>query len=60
MVDLLSPPENIGVAAKQLSIQDDSRGGVAVKNLSMHVCDTEEDALNQLFEGEINRSYAAH
>jgi len=60
MVDLLAPPENIGVAAKQLSITDDSRGGVAVKNLSMHICDSEEDALNQLFEGEINRTYAAH
>lgn len=36
------------------------RGGVAVKNMSMHVCESEEDALNQLFEGEINRTYAAH
>ena len=26
----------------------------------MHVCDSEEDALNMLFEGEMNRSYAAH
>lgn len=26
----------------------------------MHECDTEEDALEQLFEGETNRSYAAH
>jgi len=26
----------------------------------MHVCETEEDALNQLFEGEINRTYASH
>ena len=26
----------------------------------MHVCASEEDALNCLFEGEINRSYAAH
>lgn len=60
MVDLLAPPESIGDKAKQLSIQDDSRGGVAVKNLSMHVCDLEEDALNMLFEGEINRKYAAH
>jgi len=60
MIDLLAPPENIGVQAKQLSIQDDSRGGVAVKNLSLHVCDSEEDALSQLFEGEINRTYAAH
>jgi len=46
MVDLLAPPENIGVKVAMLSIQDDSRGGVAVKNLQMHVCDTDEDALN--------------
>ena len=26
----------------------------------MHVCDFEEDALNCLFEGELNRNYAAH
>ena len=39
---------------------EDSRGGVAVKNLSKHVCGTEEEALNQLFEGEINRTYASH
>jgi kinesin family member 6/9 len=26
----------------------------------MHVCETEEEALNQLFEGELNRTYAAH
>lgn len=60
MVDLLAPPENIGVQAKQLNIQDDTRGGVAVKNLTLHVCDNEEAALNQLFEGELNRNYAAH
>ena len=60
MVDLLAPPENIGTNAKLLSIQDDSRGGVAVKNLNLIQCDAEEDALEQLFEGETNRSYAAH
>jgi kinesin family protein 6/9 len=46
MIDLLAPPENIGVAAAKLGIIDDGRGGVGVKNLSMHVADTEEDALN--------------
>lgn len=60
MIDLLAPPENIGVKRAELSIMEDVRGGVAVKNLSMHVCDTDEDALNQLFEGETNRNYAAH
>lgn len=46
MIDLLAPPENIGVKRAELSIMEDVRGGVAVKNLSMHVCDTDEDALN--------------
>ena len=46
MIDLLAPPENIGVKRAELSIMEDVRGGVAVKNLSMHVCDTVEDALN--------------
>jgi kinesin family member 6/9 len=45
MVDLLASPEYIGKAAKALAIQDDSRGGVAVKNMSMIHCLTEEDAL---------------
>jgi len=36
------------------------KGGVAVKNLSMQICQSEEDALNWLFEGEINRKYASH
>ena len=60
MVDLLAPAEDIGVKTAKLSILDDQKGGVAVKNLSMIQCDTEEDALHQLFEGEINRTYAAH
>jgi kinesin family member 6/9 len=60
MIDLLAPPENFGNKAAELSIREDSRGGVAVNNLSKHICATEEEALNQLFEGEINRTYASH
>lgn len=60
MYDLLAPPEDIGVKQAKLSILEDNKGGVAVKNLTMNLCETEEDALNQLFEGEINRTYAAH
>ena len=60
MVDLLAAPEEIGVSKPKLSILDDQKGGVAVKNLSMIHCPTEEDALHQLFEGEINRTYASH
>lgn len=60
MVDLLAPAEEIGVKVNKLSILDDQKGGVAVKNLTMIHCENEEDALHQLFEGEINRTYAAH
>lgn len=43
-----------------LAIQDDSRGGVQVKGLSMKLCANEEEALNCLFEGETNRTVAEH
>lgn len=45
---------------QNLQITDDSRGGVLVKGLAQHVCDSEEDALNCLFEGEMNRTFRAH
>lgn len=46
MIDLLAPPEEIGVKTAKLSILDDQKGGVAVKNLTMIPCDTDEDALH--------------
>lgn len=46
MVDLLALPEDVGNKAAKLSIQDDQKGGVAVKNLTMVQCDKEEDALH--------------
>jgi kinesin family protein 6/9 len=33
MIDLLAPPDDIGQTAAKLSILDDNKGGVAVKNL---------------------------
>jgi kinesin family member 6/9 len=39
---------------------EDSKGGVLVRGLTQHVCQTEEDALNCLFEGEINRTFRSH
>jgi hypothetical protein len=35
MVDLLAPPEDVGNKAAKLSILDDQKGGVAVKNLTL-------------------------
>lgn len=46
MFDLLSNIPTHEQQASHLQIQDDTRGGVAIKNLSMVVCNTEEDALN--------------
>lgn len=45
---------------QNLQITDDSRGGVLVKGLQQYVCDSEEDALNCLFEGELNRTFRQH
>jgi hypothetical protein len=49
MVDLLSPNphENVG----SLSIQDDAKGNVNVKGLTLTLANTEEEALNMVFEG---------
>lgn len=43
-----------------MQITDDGRGGVLVKGLNQHVCPDEEDALNCLFEGEMNRTFRQH
>lgn len=43
-----------------MQITDDNRGGVAIKGLTQHECDTEEEALNCLFEGELNRTIRQH
>jgi len=58
--DLLVTNEGISAVEQNLQITDDGRGGAAIKGLSQHVCDTEEDALNCLFEGELNRTVKHH
>ncbi|XP_006820140.1 kinesin-like protein KIF9 [Saccoglossus kowalevskii] len=60
MFDLLSTlPESIQ-SVPQMTIVEDDQGGVSVKGLSVHLANTEEEALNLLFEGETNRAIAAH
>ena len=57
--DLLSntpPSEQSG----NIMIQDDPKFGIIVKGLTLVLCTSEEDALNQLFEGETNRTIAEH
>ncbi|KAJ8418761.1 hypothetical protein AAFF_G00002600 [Aldrovandia affinis] len=43
-----------------MAIVDEGGAGVAVRGLSMHLVHNEEEALNLLFEGEMNRIIGAH
>lgn len=43
-----------------ITIQDDAKGEIHVKGLSLNVCANEEQALNYLFEGETNRTVSSH
>ncbi|XP_073692697.1 kinesin-like protein KIF9 [Garra rufa] len=61
MVDLLSSLKkgkcsNSGV----LTVVEETGGGVSVKGLSLHLVHNEEEALNLLFEGEMNRIIGEH
>jgi kinesin family member 6/9 len=60
MFDLLSPIPTHEQSATTLKIEEDAKGGVVIKNARMVVCDSEEEALNCLFEGELARTVAAH
>ncbi|CAD8210486.1 unnamed protein product [Paramecium pentaurelia] len=56
MYDLLAGgDQNTGLA-----IQEDNNGYVLVKGLTIKKCQTEEDAIAQLFEGETNRTISEH
>lgn len=59
--DLL-PDEKTGAVSpdQNLQITDDQRGGVAIKGLRQQICDTEEEALNCLFEGQMNQTIREH
>ena len=43
-----------------LAVQDTSNGNITVKGLSQHIAESEEAALNLLFQGEANRAIAEH
>lgn len=60
MFDLLSPTPTHEQSGSDITIQDDSKGGIHVKGLSTHICTNEEEALNHLFEGETNRTISEH
>lgn len=63
MIDLLStlPVSNASLTGPEtLSVIEDKAGTPSVKNLTYAVSNSEEDALNYLFEGETNRSISQH
>jgi len=58
--DLLPGPDGEVHKDQNLQITDDQRGGVAIRGLTQVVCDTEEEALNCLFEGQLNQTIREH
>jgi len=62
MCDLLrslDSPSDYQQQQQQLSISEDS-GFIYIKGLSYRIANSEEDALNLLFEGETNRTIGQH
>lgn len=58
--DLLDPTHETKALEEmpKVTMLEDENGNFHLKNLSMHVADTEEDALNLLFMGDTNRAIA--
>ena len=57
--DLLSDEPRDAYGASQISIQDDAKGEVHVRGLSLVHAKNEEEALNLLFEGETRKTLAS-
>ncbi|XP_072544199.1 kinesin-like protein KIF9 isoform X4 [Salminus brasiliensis] len=61
LVDLLaSIKTGRAVQSGALTVVEEPGGGVSVKGLSLHPVHNEEEALNLLFEGEMNRIIGEH
>ena len=60
MFDLISSVPTSEQQGTAISIQDDAKGEIHVKGLTLNMCKNEEEALNFLFEGESNRTISAH
>jgi len=60
MFDLLAPIPTYEQSGSGIAIQDDAKGEIHVKGLSMNVCANEEEALRYLFEGETQRTVSEH
>jgi kinesin family protein 6/9 len=57
--DILDPQESKALEdLPKVTILEDEHGNYHLKNLSMHLAESEEDALNLLFLGDANRAIA--
>ncbi|KAI9137246.1 P-loop containing nucleoside triphosphate hydrolase protein [Paraphysoderma sedebokerense] len=57
MIDLLKPNFD---GSESMTVIEDKNGSSYVRGLSTEICNSEEEALNLLFEGETNRSIGDH
>ncbi|PFH33091.1 kinesin motor domain-containing protein [Besnoitia besnoiti] len=60
MYDLLSLLSIGKQSGNELQIQEDAKGGLFVRGLTVRLAATEEEALNHFFEGDMNRAVAGH
>lgn len=58
--DLLSTLPNTSTDSTEMSVTEDDHGRIQIKGLSHHSVKTEEEALNLLFEGDLNRVISEH
>lgn len=60
MIDLLATPYDSSEDQVTLNVVEDKNGNSSVRGLAIHIANSEEEALNYLFEGETNRSISEH
>ncbi|GAA6215150.1 kinesin-like protein KIF9 [Lates japonicus] len=61
LVDLLSPLQGLPhLSSRGMVVTEEPGRGVYVRGLSLHPVHSEEEALNLLFEGEMNRIIGSH
>lgn len=60
MIDLLETTSERSDRKETMAVVEDKNGSTSVKGLTLQIANSEEEALNYLFEGETNRSIAEH
>ncbi|KAI3355381.1 hypothetical protein L3Q82_018225, partial [Scortum barcoo] len=60
LVDLLSSLQGLPPSPRGMVVMEEPGRGVFIRGLSLHPVHSEEEALNLLFEGEMNRIIGSH